>query len=64
MGEENLSPVYKKDNIRLLRRYLRMTQKEFITHFLIDEKGKASMSIATLSNLEAKGGGRINELIK
>ena len=63
MGEENLSPVYKKDNIRLLRRYLRMTQKEFITHFLIDEKGKASMSIATLSNLEAKGGGRINEVI-
>lgn len=63
MGEEILSPVYKKDNIRLLRRYLRLTQKEFINQFLVDEDGKASMSIATLSNLEAKGGGRINEVI-
>jgi DNA-binding FadR family transcriptional regulator len=63
MGDEKLSPVYKKDNIRLLRRYLRLTQKEFIHQFLMDEDGKASMSIATLSNLEAKGGGRINEVI-
>lgn len=63
MAEENLSPIYKKDNIRLLRRYLRLTQKEFISQFLTDEDGKASMSIATLSNLEAKGGGRINEVI-
>ena len=63
MGDENLSPIYKKDNIRLLRRYLRLTQKEFIHQFLMDEDGKASMSIATLSNLEAKGGGRINEVI-
>lgn len=63
MGEEILSPIYKKDNIRLLRRYLRLTQKEFISQFLTDEDGKASMSIATLSNLEAKGGGRINEVI-
>ena len=63
MGEEILSPLHKKDNIRLLRRYLRLTQKEFIQQFLMDEDGKASMSIATLSNLEAKGGGRINEVI-
>lgn len=63
MGEEILSPIHKKDNIRLLRRYLRLTQKEFINQFLMDEDGKASMSIATLSNLEAKGGGRINEVI-
>lgn len=63
MAEEILSPIYKKDNIRLLRRYLRLTQKEFISQFLTDEDGKASMSIATLSNLEAKGGGRINEVI-
>lgn len=63
MGDKKLSPVYKKDNIRLLRRYLRLTQKEFINQFLVDEEGKASMSIATLSNLEAKGGSRVNEVI-
>lgn len=63
MTGETFSPTYKKDNIRLLRRYLRLTQKEFINQFLVDEDGKASMSIATLSNLEAKGGSRINEVI-
>ena len=63
MGEDKLSTEYKKDNIRLLRRYLRLTQKEFINQFLVDESGKASMSIATLSNLEAKGGKRLNEVV-
>lgn len=58
-----LNPVYKKDNIRFLRRYLGLTQKEFIGQFLSDEEGRPSMSIATLSNLEARGGARINDVI-
>lgn len=58
-----LSPVYKKDNLRLLRRALRLTQKEFIARFLSTSEGKPSMSIATLSNLESKDGPRLNEVI-
>ena len=61
MGE--LNPKYKKDNLRLLRRMLGLTQKEFITRFLTDEDGKPFMSIATLSNLESKGGARLNDII-
>lgn len=60
-GERN--PVYKKDNIRFLRRYLDLTQKEFIDKFLVDGNDKAAMSIATYSNLESKGGSRINEVV-
>lgn len=63
MSEQTLNSIYKKDNIRLLRRYLRLTQKEFINQFMSDEDGKALMSIATLSNLESKGGSRLNEVI-
>ncbi len=63
MGDEHTITSYKKDNIRLMRRYLRLTQKEFITQFLSDESGKPTMSVATLSNLEAKGGKRLNEVI-
>lgn len=58
-----LNPVHKKDNLRMLRRTLRMTQKEFIEKFLSDADGKPSMSIATLSNLESKDGPRMNEVI-
>lgn len=61
MGE--LNPLHKKDNLRLLRRTLRLTQKEFIEKFLPMPDGKPSMSIATLSNLESKGGSRLNEVI-
>lgn len=63
MSGQTLNSMYKKDNIRLLRRYLRLTQKEFINQFMVDEDGKALMSIATLSNLESKGGPRLNEVI-
>ena len=63
MGEEERNPAYKKDNMRFLRRHLGLTQKEFIERFLVDEKGKPTMSIATYSNLESKGGGRINDVI-
>lgn len=61
MGE--LNPVHKKDNLRLLRRALRMTQKEFIARFLSTPDGKPGMSIATLSNMESKDGPRLNEVI-
>ncbi len=40
-----------------------MTQAEFISQFLSDENGKAAMSVATYSNLESKGGARLNEVI-
>ncbi len=63
MTVEKMSPTYKKDNIRLLRRYLGLTQKEFISQFLSSEDGKESMSIATLSNLESKGGARLSEVV-
>lgn len=63
MGGEERNPVYKRENMRLLRRHLGMTQKEFIDHFLSDENGKPTMSIATYSNLESKGGERVNEVI-
>ena len=59
----NLNPMYKRENLRLLRRALRLTQKEFIDRFLSDEEGKPTMSIATLSNLEAKDGPRMNDVI-
>lgn len=56
-----MNSIYKKENLRILRRYLGLTQKEFITHFLCDDE--KPMSIATFSNLEAKGGARLNEVI-
>ena len=40
-----------------------MTQKEFLEYFLMKENGKTAMSVATLSNLESKGGERLNEVI-
>ncbi|MDD2980273.1 MAG: FadR/GntR family transcriptional regulator [Hespellia sp.] len=63
MNDEVMNPLYKKENVQILRRYLRLTQKEFIRQFLSAEDGKALMSVSTLSNLEAKGGSRINEII-
>ena len=63
MVEGKYNSVYKKDNIRQVRRTLKMTQKEFLEYFLMKENGKTSMSVATLSNLESKGGDRLNEVI-
>ena len=60
---QKLSAVNKKDNIRQLRRYLGLTQAEFISQYLSDADGNPSMSVATLSNLEARGGKRLNEVI-
>ena len=63
MVEGKYNSVYKKDNIRQIRRALKMTQKEFLEYFLTKEDGKLAMSVATLSNLESKGGERLNEVI-
>lgn len=60
---EELNPTYRKDNLRLLRRTLKLTQMEFIKRFLTASDGTPSMSVATLSNLESKGGTRLNECI-
>lgn len=63
MVEGKYNSVYKKDNIRQVRRTLKMTQKEFLEYFLMKENGKTAMCVATLSNLESKGGDRLNEVI-
>ena len=63
MVSSTLNPQNRKDNVKMLRRHLRLTQREFIDQFLCDENGKALLSIATLSNLESSGGARLNELI-
>ncbi len=63
MDNTNLNPLNRKDNIKMLRRYMRLTQKEFIEMFIVDENGKPSMSIAAFSNLESKGGTKLNEVI-
>lgn len=62
MGEKR-NPAYKKDNLRLLRHHLGLTQRELIDRYLTDGEGKASMSLATYSNLESKGGARLNETL-
>lgn len=63
MVDNRYRSAFKKDNIRQLRRSLKMTQKEFIEYFLLKEDKKPAMSIATLSNLESKGGDRVNEVV-
>lgn len=63
MVDGKYNSAYKRGNIRQLRRTLKMTQKEFIDYFLARSDGKPAMSVATLSNLESKGGERTNEVI-
>lgn len=58
-----MNPVYKRENLRMLRTTLSLTQKEFIRRFLSDADGNPTMSIATLSNLECKYGAKLNEVI-
>ncbi len=55
--------MYNKANLRILRRYLDLTQKEFIQRFLYEELQETGISISTYSNLEAKGGNRLGEVI-
>ena len=52
------------ENLRQLRGYLRLTQKEFLNEFLTDKTGKARFSVATLSNLESKGGRAMPEVVE
>ena len=61
--EKQLSAENRHGNIRHLRQYLKMTQKAFLETFFMDEEGKPKMSIATLSNMEARGGARLEEVI-
>ena len=61
--EKQLSAENRHGNIRHLRQYLKMTQKAFLETFFKDEEGKPKMSIATLSNMEARGGARLEEVI-
>ena len=63
MDEKTADKKYQKENIRLIRRFLGLTQKDFIKTYLCDEDGKALMSVPTLSNLESKGGERLSEVI-
>ena len=63
MESTNLNSSHKKDNLRYLRRYLGLTQKEFIARFLSEENGMPCMSIATYSNLESRGGVRLNDVV-
>ncbi len=57
------SPVNKRENIKRIRQYLGLTQSEFIAQYLSDEDGNPAMSVATLSNLEAKGGRKLNDVV-
>ena len=52
-----------RNNLRQLRMMLNMTQKDFLSKFLVDDNGKIIISAATLSNLEIKGGERLDEVI-
>ncbi len=63
MESTNLNSSHKKNNLRYLRRYLGLTQKEFIERFLSEPDGTAKMSIATYSNLESRGGVRLNDVV-
>lgn len=57
------NPNYKKENIRNLRRFLKLSQREFLEIFFKDDDGKLKISVATLSNLESKGGSSLNMVV-
>lgn len=59
---EEMNPDAKPRNLRVLRRYLRLTQQQFMERFLSGPSG-APMSIATYSNLERRGGKRLDAVI-
>ena len=63
MIRDAIKQNYQKDNLLFLRRYLRMTQKDFISKYLSDINGEAMISLSTLSNLESKGGSRLDDVI-
>lgn len=63
MIKDRYNPAWKKENVRQVRRVLKMTQKEFLDHFMKQADGRPAMSVATFSNLESKGGERIGEIV-
>lgn len=64
MASANLSPALnKRTNLKQLRVFLRMTQKEFIDSCYTDDSGSQCISIATLSNLESRGGAALDQVI-
>ena len=54
----------KRNNLMTLRRYLQLTQREFIQQYFIDKDGKNEISLSTLSNLESKGGARLDDVLE
>ena len=44
------------DNLKRFRLMLNLTQRQFLEEFLTNDSGELSMSVATYSNLESKGG--------
>ncbi|WP_124064941.1 FadR/GntR family transcriptional regulator [Clostridium sp. E02] len=54
----------KRNNLLTLRRYLQLTQKEFIKQYFSGMDGKNQISLSTLSNLETKGGTRLNDVLE
>ncbi|MCQ2508582.1 MAG: FadR family transcriptional regulator [Dorea sp.] len=61
--KQSAEDIYKRENLRALRRKYGFSQREFIDEFLTEDGVKA-VSIATLSNLEAKGGKRLDEILQ
>lgn len=53
----------KRNNLMTLRRYLQLTQREFIQQYFVDEDGRNEISLSTLSNLETKGGIRLDDVL-
>jgi len=54
----------KRNNLMTLRRYLQLTQREFIQQYFVDKDGKNEISLSTLSNLESKGGARLDDVLE
>lgn len=58
-----MKPSYKRENIRILRKYLGLTQKKFADRFLRDKNGVRTLSYSRLSEIERKGGDQLNEVV-
>lgn len=56
-----MNSLYRHENLRIFRRHLGLTQKELIGRFFEEEE--KPISVATLSNLEVKGGARLTDVI-
>lgn len=63
MNTDGRDSGYRKKNMRLLRLHLKLTQRQFIEHFLCNEDGTPLMSVASYSNMESKGGAKIGEAV-